>query len=325
VIRATLHLHEIRKLLAITGEGDCRLDGIAPLDELHDHCLYFSSRGMTGDLRESLAQRHGCVVLVPEDSAQGEQLGSSRVLSVADPRAAMARILGFVRDSGRQAAWLQSRMIAPSAVVSPMAMVEGNVHLGEEVVIEPFCTIRSGVAIGKATVVHSGARIFAGVRIGEHSVIGANAVIGSEGYGFVRDEQGNKLRIPHLGGVSIGSRVEIGALSVVQSGTLAPTVIADHVKIDDNVEVGHNAHVKRGASITGGVVLGGSSVIGEEAWLGINASVRNGHSVGARALVGMDASIQECLPDDAVARAPRPTVGNRRADSDKNLIGFEPL
>ncbi len=168
----------------------------------------------------------------------------------------------------------------------------------------------------------AGARIYPRVSIGEESVIGANAVIGSEGYGFVRDEVGNKARIPHLGGVIIGSHVEIGALSMVQYGTISPTTIEDHVKIDDNVEVGHNARVGRGASITGGVVIGGSAVIEAEAWVGINSSIRNGRRVGHRALVGMDVSVQKDLADDAVARAPRPEVGVRRGDDNAKAIGF---
>ena len=165
-------------------------------------------------------------------------------------------------------------------------------------------------------------RIYPRVSIGAGTVIGANAVIGSEGFGFVRDEDGNKTRIPHLGGVIIGNSVEIGALAVVQQGTMTPTIIEEHVKIDDNVEVGHNARVGRGASVTGGVVIGGSAVIEADAWIGINSSIRDGRRVGTRALVGMDVSVQEDLADDVVARAPRPDVQTRPDDDDRLSIGF---
>src|SRR5262249_2296091 len=161
------------------------------------------------------------------------------------------------------------------------------------------------VVIGARSVVRSGARICPRVRIGEESVIGANSVVGSEGYGFVRDQSGNKVRIPHLGGVVIGSHVEIGALSTVQYGTISPTTVEDYAKIDDNVEVAHNGQVGRNVSITGGVVVGGSAIIETEAWIGINASIRNGRRVGSRALVSMDASVQHDLANNGVARAPR--------------------
>ena len=176
--------------------------------------------------------------------------------------------------------------------------------------------------IGRQSVIRAGARILPRVSIGEHSVIGQNSVIGSEGYGFVHDEAGNKTRIPHLGGVIIGSHVEIGAFSIVENGTIASTVIEDHAKIDESVEIGHNARVGRGASVTGGVVIGGSAVIAADALIGINASVRDGRQVGAGALVGMDASVQQDLPEQGIARAPRPAIASRSAEDDGSGIGF---
>ena len=169
----------------------------------------------------------------------------------------------------------------------------------------------------------AGVRIYPRVSIGEWTVIGANAVIGSEGFGFERDEAGDKRRIPHLGGVIIGNSVEIGALAVVQQGTMTPTIIEEHVRFYDNVEVGHNARVGRGASVTGGVVIGGSAVVEADAWIGINSSIRDGRRVGSRALVGMDVSVQEDFwQTDIVARAPRPDVQTRPDYYDRLSIGF---
>ena len=137
----------------------------------------------------------------------------------------------------------------------------------------------------------------------------------------MRDEIGNKTRIPHLGGVMIGSHVEIGALSTVLSGTIMPTIVEDYAKIDDHVHVGHNVRVARGASVTAGVVIGGSAIIEAEAWVGMNSSIRDGRRVGSCALVGMDGSIQEDLAANSIARAPRADV-KERPDDDRSVIGF---
>jgi UDP-3-O-[3-hydroxymyristoyl] glucosamine N-acyltransferase len=124
-----------------------------------------------------------------------------------------------------------------------------------------------------------------------------------------------------LGGVVIGSKVEVGAVTTVESGTIEPTIIEDFAKIGDHVQVGHNAHIGPSTSLTGSVVIAGHAVIEEEAWLGINSSIREGRRVGAHALVGMDASIQQDLEDNSVTRAPRPDV-RMRTDDDPNSIGF---
>ena len=152
--------------------------------------------------------------------------------------------------------------------------------------------------------------------------MGLNAIIGNEGFGYVRDEDGNKTRMPQLAGVVIGSHVELGALGMVEAGAITPTRIGDHVKLGPGAGVGHGASVGTGATVAAGTILGGSSVVGEDAWIGIHASVRDGRRIGARALVGMDASVQQDLADDAIARAPRPDVGTRPADDDRSAIGF---
>jgi len=308
MLRATLHEREIRRAIGASGEGECVVEGVAPLDANEDRCLYFINRAVTVAVRESLEGRSGCIVIARRGSALAGKLGTCRVLEVSRPRAAIAAVLAFIQAEGRQPPLVLARKIAREAVISPLSVVEGSLEIGEGAVVEPFCTVGPDVVIGRGSVIRSGARIYPRVSIGEESVIGANAVIGSDGFGFVRDEAGNKTRIPHLGGVVIGSHVEIGALSVVQYGTISPTVIEDYVKIDDNVEVAHNVRIARGTSVTGGVVIGGSAVIHADAWIGINSSIRDGRRVGSCALVGMDASIQDDVPDNAVARAPRPHV-----------------
>jgi UDP-3-O-[3-hydroxymyristoyl] glucosamine N-acyltransferase len=308
MLRAPLHEQEIRRAIGAPGEGDFVVEGVAPLDANEDRCLYFIKGEVSAAVRESLTARNGCIVIVRRGSALTGGLGACQVLEVDQPRAAIAKVLAFINAESRQPPWVLALKIAREAVISPLSVVEGNVEIGEGAVVEPFCTIGPDVVIGRGSVIRSGVRIYPRVSIGEKSVIGANAVVGSEGFGFVRDEARNKIRIPHLGGVVIGSHVEIGALSVVQYGTISPTMIEDYVKIDDNVEVGHNARIGRGVSVTGGVVIGGSAVIDADAWIGINSSIRDGRRVGARALVGMGTSVQDDLAENAVARAPRPDV-----------------
>jgi len=322
MLRATLYEHEIRRAIGLAGEGSRVVDGIAPLGFAADCCLYFIRKSVPDAVRESIAARAGCIVITRSGSSLTDQLGDCLVLEVADPRLAIARVLQFVKNEKRQQPWLTTRQVASDAVISPMSLVEDNVQIGAGVTIEAFCTIGPDVQIGSGSIIRAGARIYPRVSIGSHSVIGANAVIGSEGFGFVRDEDGKKVRIPHLGGIVIGSNVEIGTISVVQYGTVSPTVIEDSVKIGDYVVIGHNSRVASSASITGGVVIGGSATIESEAWIGMNSTVRNGCTVGAHTLIGMDVSVQRDLPEKVVVRA-RPPVVTTRTDEDLSAIGFK--
>ena len=227
MLSASLHEQEIRRAIGVPGKGERSVDGVAPLDAAEDRCLYFINQSDTTAIRESLAARSGCIVIAPTGSALADELGDCLVLEAPDPRAAIAKVLAFIRDEHRHSPWVAGRVIAPDAVVSPLAVVEGNVEIADDVVIEPFCMVGPEVRIGRGSIVRSGVRIYPRVSISEESIIGSNTVIGHQGYGFVRDDSGNKTRIPHLGGVIIGSHVEIGCLSVIQSGTIISTIIED--------------------------------------------------------------------------------------------------
>lgn len=315
-----LHEREIRRTIGLPDGGERVVDGVAPLSAAADRCLYFINKAVTAAMRESLAARDGCMVIALPGASIGEW-GDCLVLEVDDPRAAIAKVLGFIRSEGRQQPWVTSRSIAPSAVVAPSAVIEGNVEIGDGVLIEPFCMVGPDVRIGRGSILRSGARVYPRVVIGEESEIGSNTVVGHQGYGFVRDENGNKTRMPHLGGVIIGSHVDIGALTAVQSGTILSTVIEDYAKIGDHVFIGHNVRVSSNVSLTAAITIGGHAVIEREAWIGMNCSIRDGRRVGAGALVGMDSSVQQDLAENTVARAPRPDV-RPRSDDDPTAIGF---
>jgi UDP-3-O-[3-hydroxymyristoyl] glucosamine N-acyltransferase len=322
MVRARLHEQEIREAVGAPGPGDLVVEAVAPLAQIEDRCVCFVNGEPEPETRESLARSAGCIVIAPAGSSLAGELRSSRVLESDDPRAAMARVLNLIRELGRQPPWVEAPSIAPGARISPLAAIDGHVRIEDGVEIGPFCTIGPDVSIGRGTVLHAGVRVYPRVSIGEQSSIGANSVIGLEGFGFVRDEAGHKTRMPQLGGVAIGSHVEIDALGLVQGGAIATTVVEDHAKIDSLVLVGHGVRVGRGATVTAGSVLAGSSAVGEEAWLGINTSLREGRRIGARALVGMDSSVQHDLPDDALTRAPRPEVEARSAGDERSAIGF---
>lgn len=318
MLRATLHEQEIRRLVDSPGDGDRTVHGVVTLDQAADGCLFFVNRELTDAVRGALAARRDCIIIAPPGLGP---IGDCVVLESPQPRAAFSRVLAFIRSERRDPPFVSERAIAPGANISPLAVIEGDVEIGDGAVVEPFCMIGPDVRIARGAIVRSGVRVFPRVQIGEQSVIGSNTVIGHDGYGFVRDDQGNKWRMPHLGGVVIGAHVDIGALTIVQAGTIEPTLVEDYAKVGDHVFLGHNVRVGRDASVTAGVVVGGSAVIETEAWVGINSTIRDGRRVGAHALVGMDTSLQQDLPPDHVSRAGPPDV-KPRADDDRTSIGF---
>ena len=151
----------------------------------------------------------------------------------------------------------------------------------------------------KATV-HESAIVHDCVKLGENVTVHEYCVIGSQGFGFVRDYNGEWLHIPHIGGVVIGNDVEVFAFTNIDRGTVGDTVVGNGTKIDHHCHIGHNSRIGEFCVITAMVVVCGSAIIGDNVWIGPNSAIMNGVRVGDGAYIGMGTNVIDAVPDGAV-------------------------
>jgi len=177
--------------------------------------------------------------------------------------------------------------VHPTAVVSPAAKVASTASIGPHAVVEAGAMIGEGVYIGAGCYVGAHATIGAKTRLVAHVVMGERcvagndclfhpgAVIGSDGFGFAKDgEQWQK--VPQLGRVVIGNKVEVGANTTIDRGALNDTVIGDGVKLDNQIQIAHNVRIGENTAIAACVGIAGSTIIGKRCTLGGQAGV-TGH------------------------------------------------
>lgn len=165
-----------------------------------------------------------------------------------------------------------------------------NVIIGKNAYIEPACFIGHNVLIGNNACILSGA-VIKKSSIGDDILVGENAVIGAMGFTMTEDENGNKLRMPTLGNVCIGNNVEIGVHDNISCGSGGDTIIEDFVKLDALVHIGHDVYLGKNVEITAGSVIGGFTRLENNAYIGVNASVRNRINIGQNSIVGMGATV----------------------------------
>jgi len=145
--------------------------------------------------------------------------------------------------------------------------------LGDDVIIGPGCRIHDHVSIGSGTRLCANTVIYADCVLGKRNLIHAGAVIGADGFGFARTQDGRWEKIPQTGRVLIGDDVEIGANTTIDRGALDDTVIEDGVKLDNQIQIAHNVRIGAHTAMAACVGVAGSARIGARCTLGGGAIV----------------------------------------------------
>ncbi|MEK7823189.1 MAG: UDP-3-O-(3-hydroxymyristoyl)glucosamine N-acyltransferase, partial [Nitrospirota bacterium] len=146
--------------------------------------------------------------------------------------------------------------------VYPNVYISNNVAIGNRVTIFPFVYIGENVSVGDDSVIYPNAAIREKVKIGKRVIIHSGAVIGSDGFGYVREKE-KHYKIPQVGGVIIEDEVEIGANVTIDRATLGNTVIGSGTKIDNLVHIAHNVKTGKNCIILAQVGISGSVEIGD--------------------------------------------------------------
>jgi UDP-3-O-[3-hydroxymyristoyl] glucosamine N-acyltransferase len=189
--------------------------------------------------------------------------------------------------------------------VGAMAVVGEGVRVGARTVLHPHVVLYPGVEVGEDCLLHSGVQVREGCRLGRRVIVQNGAVIGADGFGFAKDDEGRYHKIPQVGIVVVEDDVEIGALSAVDRAALGETRIGRGTKIDNLVQIGHSVTVGCDTAIAGQVGIAGSTKVGDRVVLagqvGIVGHITIGDGAIATAQSGIGSSVE---PGDVVSGSP---------------------
>ena len=243
-------------------------------------------------LAELRATKAGAV-LVPE-SVVGEldYHGSSVLVPVADVNAAVQRALELLYPP-----IAVNPGVHPTAVIDASARVDPGAEIGAQVVIGAGCEIAAGCilhpgcvlgqhcSLGAGTVLYPRVVLYDHCRLGAGCILHSGVVVGADGFGFNKGDDGYWRKKRHVGGVIIGDDVEIGANSCVDQGAYQPTNIGSGVKIDNLVQIGHNVAIGERGLICAQAGVAGSAQLGADTVLAGKTGVKDNTSVPAGTVV----------------------------------------
>lgn len=163
--------------------------------------------------------------------------------------------------------------VAEDAYVGPYAVIEAGAVVGSGARIYPQVYLGNNVRVGDRTILYPGVRIYKDCQIGSGCILHANAVIGSDGFGFSKDDNGHYQKIQQIGNVIIEDQVEIGANTVIDRAVMGSTIIRTGCKLDNLIQVAHNVEIGAHSAIAAQVGIAGSTKLGEHLMVGGQAGI----------------------------------------------------
>jgi UDP-3-O-[3-hydroxymyristoyl] glucosamine N-acyltransferase len=296
-------LKEIADFVAaqLVGDGSIQVCGVASIRSASVHDLVFVEEEKT--LAEALESRAAGIIAGRFATATS----SAKPLLISEqPRLAFARTASLLLRSPAHEPGVHA-----SAAIHPSARLDGNVAVGAHVTISEGAMIGPGTHIGPGSYIGADVNvgdncnlvgnvtIYPGTRLGNRVIVHAGAVLGSDGFGYVRDSTtGHYEKFPQVGRLEIGDDVEIGANSTIDRGALDATVIASGVKIDNLVHIAHNVSIGRNVVIAAQTGVSGSSVIEDNVIVAGQVGIADHVRIEEGAILGA----QSGIPSNKVIR-----------------------
>jgi UDP-3-O-[3-hydroxymyristoyl] glucosamine N-acyltransferase len=263
----------------LAGDPNLEVSGIAPLDGAGaSHISFLSNSKLRAQAAQSAA---GALIVSPlDDTTVAATYRGARIVTT-NPYAYFARAAQYFAalDEIVPAPGIDpSARVAAGAEIDPSAHIGPHVTIGAGAVIKAGAVIDAGCVIGPEAVIGEGSHLFANATfharciIGARGIVHSGAVIGTDGFGFAR-ENGAYIKIPQTGRVVIGDDVDIGANTTIDRGALEDTVIEDGVKLDNQIQIGHNCRIGAHTAMAGCVGVAGSAKIGKHCTFGGAAMV----------------------------------------------------
>jgi UDP-3-O-[3-hydroxymyristoyl] glucosamine N-acyltransferase len=281
-------------LPARAGEGSTvEIESVAAPSNAGDSQLVFAESESA--VAVAHASHAGAIVTSPQLAGTGQ---GKPMLLVRHPKLAFARAAALLAPANLEqgvhvSAYVHAgTSLGEGVFVGPHAVIENAAVIGTYSRIDAGVVIGEGVRIGRSCHLYPRVVLYPGTELGDRVVIHAGAVLGSDGFGYVRDNAtGEYTKFPQQGRLVIEDDVEIGANTTIDRGALEETRIGRGTKLDNLVHVGHNVSIGRNVVIAAQTGISGSSTIADDAIVGGQVGIADHVEIGPGAILGAQAGI----------------------------------
>lgn len=295
----TYKINELASLLNAEIKGDVSLEisELSPFFQAQEGSLTFVS---DKKYLKNLESTKASVVIVPE----GIELPKSNktyLIVKENPRVLLPKLIKFFKRKLKKMENVRekSSAIGEGSNIFFNSYIGHDVVIGENVLIYPNVTICEGVEIGDDTVIYPNVTIREFCKIGKGCIIQPGAVIGSDGFGFIKIEE-NNTKIDQIGRVVLEDFVEVGANTTIDRGTIGDTIIKKYTKIDNLVQIAHNDIVGENCLIISQVGIAGSTEIGNNTTIAGQVGIAGHIKIGNNVTIGAKSGVIGDVKDNMI-------------------------
>jgi UDP-3-O-[3-hydroxymyristoyl] glucosamine N-acyltransferase len=207
----------------------------------------------------------------------------------------------------------QKAQLGDNVSIMPGAVVLEDAHIDDNSTIYPNCVIEEGAKVGKNTILYSGVILRERCIIGDDCIVHSGCVIGADGYGFY-EKEGEIIKIPQIGKVVIGDRVEIGSNCCIDRATVGSTEVGNDTKLDNMVHIAHNVNIGEKCYIIAQTGISGSVEIGDRVTIAGQVGIADHVSIAAGTIIMAQSGIHNNIkkPDILFGTPARPVKEHHR-------------
>jgi len=276
------------------GDRETLVAGVSDLEHAKELDLIF---GDSQAFADKAANSWASAAVIPADFCPTTN-GRVAVIVTAQPRLWFAQAAKLLAVPLPALGWHPAATIASDAHLAETVSVAAGAVIGHGTVIGEFSRIEAGAVIGNGVLIGEHCRIYPrvvlypGTVLGDRVVVHAGAVLGADGFGYVRDRvTGAYTQFPQQGTLVIEDDVEIGANTTIDRGALAETRIRRGAKLDNLVHIGHNCDIGEDVVIASQTGISGSSSVGKGAVLAGQVGIGDHAHVGDGVILGGQAGV----------------------------------
>jgi UDP-3-O-[3-hydroxymyristoyl] glucosamine N-acyltransferase len=285
----------------VVGDAQVTIDRVASVEEADEHALTFAVDDRW--LERALRSRAGAVLVAARPSASATV---QRPLIVVDNvRAALAAVLASFSKALPSGEHTDPTAIIGAGVqrgadvwIGPGVIVGAGAHLGDRCLLLGGCYVGAAAVIGARSLLHPRATVLDECIIGDDCVLQSGCIIGGDGFGFVR-VGAEQIKIPQIGNVVLGDRVEIGANTTIDRAVTGSTVIGAGTKIDNQVQIAHNVQIGEDSTICAQTGIAGSTKVGARVTMGGQVGMIGHIEIGAGTLIAAGSKVIGSLPPNS--------------------------